>query len=195
MISPVDEYGSLYPGFQATLDSVRFSNEAVAAPPVPAPAAPVPGLYAGQGFQMPYPPDWTAVTTQEGVGVRITPSNGIVRQSDGGESIVRGLIAGSFETAESLAAATTSLLSGFQSSNPGLNLVRGQRRAITVDQKPGESLFLEGPSKLANQTEYVWLVTAKIDSGLFYTVMIAPDSEYDSLYPTFEKTVNGLTLD
>ncbi|MDA1234898.1 MAG: hypothetical protein O3A53_08860, partial [Acidobacteria bacterium] len=193
MISPKDEYGSLYPGFQAAIDSVRFSTETMTAVPVVQP--PAAGVYTGQGFVMPYPPDWTAVTAEQGVGVRITPDNGIVRQSDGTESIVRGLIAGSFETAESLDAATTSLLSGFQSSNPGLNLVRGQRRPISVDERPGESLFLEGPSKLANQTEYVWLVTAKLDGGLFYTVMIAPESEYDALYPTFEKTVNGLTLE
>ena len=144
---------------------------------------------------MPYPPDWTAVTAEQGVGVRITPPNGIVRQTDGSESIVRGLLAGTFEAAESLGAATTSLVSGFQSSNPGLNLVRGQRRAITVDGKPGESLLLEGPSKLVNQSEYVWMVTAKLDRGLFYVVMIAPDSEYDTLHPTFEKTINGLTLE
>lgn len=196
MISPADEYGTLYPNFQATLDSVRFSETtATAAPVVTAPQAQVAGLYTGQGFVMPYPTNWTAVTAQQGIGVRITPSNGIVRQNDGAESVVRGLIAGSFETTESLNAATTSLLSGFQSSNPGLNLVRGQRRAITVDGKQAESLFLEGPSKLANQTEYVWMVTAKVDRGLFYTVMIAPESEYDALYPTFEKTINGLTLE
>lgn len=64
--------------------------------------------------------------------------------------------------------------------------MRGQRRPITVDQRPGESLFLDGPSKLANETEYIWMVTAEIDGGLFYTVMIAP---------AFEKTVNGLTLE
>ena len=201
MISPADEYGSLYPGFQATLDSVRFSDQAIPAGAAPAiitaPTAPAPvaGLYTGQGFVMPYPPDWTAVTAEQGIGVRITPANGILRQNDGAESIVRGLIAGSFETTDSLSAATSSLLEGFQSNNPGLKLVRGQRRSITVDNRPGESLFLEGPSKLANQTEYVWLVTAKIDSGLFYTVMIAPENEYDALYPVFEKTVNGLTLE
>jgi hypothetical protein len=192
MVSPVEEYGTLYPGFQAALDSVRFSQESTT---ISAPVPPAAGVYTGQGFVMPYPPDWTAVTAEQGVGVTITPSNGIVRQNDGSESIVRGLIAGSFETGESLSDATTSLLNGFQSSNPGLNLVRGQRRPITVDGKQGESLFLEGPSKLANETEYVWMVTAKIDRGLFYTVMIAPSSEYDALYPTFEKTVNGLTLE
>ncbi len=190
MISPVEEYGGLYPGFQATLDSVRFNAES--ARPTPAPTA---GVYTGQGFVMPYPPDWTAVPAKEGVGVTIAPANGILRQSDGSESIVRGLIAGSFETMESLSEATSSLLSGFQSGNPGLNLVRGQRKPITVDQKAGESLFLEGPSKLANETEYVWMVTATVNRGLFYTVMIAPASEYDALYPTFEKTVNGLTLE
>jgi len=190
MIVPVEEYGTLYSGFQATLDSVRFTGESTMSAP-----APVPGVYRGQGFVMPYPPDWPAVTADQGIGVTITPANGIVRQSDGSQSIVRGLIAGSFETDESLSAATTSLLNGFQSNNAGLSLVRGQRRPITVDEKAGESLFLEGPSKLANQTEYVWMVTAKVDRGLFYTVMIAPASEYDALYPTFEKTVNGLTLE
>lgn len=39
------------------------------------------------------------------------------------------------------------------------------------------------------------MVTAKVDRGLFYRVMIAPESEYDALYPTFEKTINGLTLE
>ncbi len=197
MISPADEYGSLYPEFQATLDSIRFTEgPQVSAPAAPTAPAAVAGIYTGQGFVMPYPPDWTAVTAEQGIGVRITPADGIVRQSDGSESIVRGLIAGSYETGESLEAATTSLVTGFQSNNPGLNLVRGQRRPITVDEKPGESLFLEGPSKLAEQTtEYVWLVTAKLNTGLFYTVMIAPADEYESLYPMFEKTVNGLTLE
>lgn len=191
MVSPVQEYEGLYPSFQAVLDSVRFEAAATTSA---APAA-TPGIYTGQGFVMPYPPDWKAVTAQQGVGVTITPANGIMRQSDGSESIVRGLIAGSFETMDSLSDATTSLLNGFQSNNPGLNLVRGQRKPITVDQKAGESLFLDGPSKLANETEYVWMVTAKVNSRLFYTVMIAPASEYDALYPTFEKTVNGLTLE
>ncbi len=86
------------------------------------------------------------------------------------------------------------MIQDLQTSNTNLNLVRGQRKSIKLSGTPGESVFLEGPSALENQREYVWLVTAERDRGLFYLIMISPEREYDALYPEFEKTVNSVTF-
>lgn len=201
MISPVDEYGGLYPSFQRSLSSLRFPSQTAATTTTPAPpVAPQPpveaaGVFRGTGYTVPYPPDWTVVRNAQTGGARITPANGVLRGQNGSEAITRGLLVGSYDTTEQLSPATTSLLNGFTGSNPSLTVMNGQRKAVTVDGQPGESIFLEGPSSLEGQREYVWIITTRTQDGLFYLVMISPQGEYRSLYPTFETTANNVTID
>jgi len=119
----------------------------------------------------------------------------VLRDRDGTEAITRGYLLGLITTDEPLENAADSLLERFQTTNPSLRLVRGQRKPITVDDRQGVSIFLEGPSSLEGQREYVWIVTARTNEGLFYLVMISPQTEYRELYPTFKTTIDSVKLD
>ncbi len=152
------------------------------------------GLWRAGGYEFRHPQSWKAYPA-EGEAVTILPDNGAVRTANGGTGIARGVMSGYFDSDDGLTKATSAMIEDLQKSNPGLNLVRDQRRTIRLAGERGESIFMEGPSPLQGQREYVWMVTAEQDRGLFYMIMIAPEREYDSLYPQFEEAVNSVKLD
>ncbi len=149
------------------------------------------GVFRGDGYSFRPPASWQA-RAADGGGMMSLPSNGIV-----GEGIARGILVG-FSSAEggNLQRATDSLVKTLQQQNKGLELMSGQRGSVRISGASGESLFLEGPSPLRNQSEYVWLVTAQHPSkGLFYMAMISPTAEYEELRGWFEDAVRSIAFE
>jgi len=149
------------------------------------------GVYQGDGYAFQVPAGWQARPSQGDPGMAALPANGVV-----GEGIARGILVG-FSQADgsNLQRSTDKLLDTLKSQNKGLQLMSGQRQGVKVDGAPGESLFLEGPSPISGQREYVWLVTALHPSkGLFYMAMISPTGEYEQLRGRFEDAVRTIDL-
>lgn len=147
------------------------------------------GVYQGDGYAFQVPAGWQARPSQGDPGMAALPANGVV-----GEGIARGILVG-FSQADgsNLQRSTDKLLDTLKSQNKGLQLMSGQRQGVKVDGAPGESLFLEGPSPISGQREYVWLVTALHPSkGLFYMAMISPTGEYEELRGRFEDAVRTI---
>lgn len=151
----------------------------------------VDGVYQGDGYAFQPPAGWQARPSQEGGGMAALPANGIV-----GEGIARGILVGYSEAdGSNLQRSTDKLLKTLQSQNNGLEPLSGMRQGLRVDGQPGESVFLEGPSPINGEREYVWLVSALHPSkGLFYMAMISPTGEYDQLRGLFEDSVRTITL-
>jgi hypothetical protein len=148
--------------------------------------------FRGRDYELSYPESWRVSAAKDGSSVSITPSNGLVQQG-GGTGIARGILAGYFgASSDALNKATDELIADLQASNPQLQPLRGQRRAQTVGGQAGEAVVLDGPSALPNEREMVWLVTSKRPEGLFYLVMISPQSEYDALRSRYTQVVSSV---
>lgn len=149
--------------------------------------------FRGRDYELSYPESWRVAAHQDGSSVTIAPSNGLIQQQGGGTGIARGILAGYFNAqADSLSKATDALISDLQASNPQLQPLRGQRRAQSVGGQSGEGVVLEGPSALPNERELVWLVTSQRPEGLFYLVMISPQSEYGALRDRYAQVVDSV---
>lgn len=148
--------------------------------------------YQGRGFVFEFGNDWTAHPGGDGSTVTVVPSNGVVKGSDGKTSIARGILSGIFANDEGQEEATTALISDLRQGNPGLELIRGYRKGMRIGDRKGESVFMEGPSPLNGQREYVWLVTSTNQDDLFYMLMIAPENEYEQRSSYFEQVVRSI---
>jgi hypothetical protein len=154
-----------------------------------------PGLqpFRGRDYELSYPDSWRVFAAQDGSSVTITPENGVVQQQGGGTGIARGILAGYFSPrANSLNQATDELIADLRASNPQLEPLRGQRRSLSVGGQSGEGVLMDGPSALLNQREMVWLVASQRQNGLFYVLMIAPQSEYSALRSQYEQVVGSV---
>jgi hypothetical protein len=148
--------------------------------------------FRGRDYELSYPESWRVAAADDGASVTITPADGVVNQG-GGASIARGVLAGYFASrAGSLNQATDELIADLQASNPQLQPLRGQRRAQTVGGQGGEGVVLDGPSALPNNRELVWMVTSQRPEGLFYLLMISPQSEYEGLRNQYAQVVDSV---
>lgn len=148
--------------------------------------------YTGRGFVFEFASDWTAHQGNDGSTVTIVPSNGVVKGTDGKTSIARGILSGIFSNDESQQKATSALIADLTQSNPGLEPIRGYRKSMRIGGRQGETVFMEGPSPLSGQREYVWMVTSKDQDDLFYMLMIAPENEYEDRSGYFEQVVRSI---
>jgi hypothetical protein len=149
--------------------------------------------FRGRDYELAYPESWRVAAAQDGSSVSITPPNGLVQQQGGGTGIARGILAGYFGApSDNLNKATDELIADLQASNPQLQPLRGQRRSQTLGGQAGEEVVLDGPSALPNERELVRLVTSKRPEGLFYLVMISPQSEYDELRGRYTQVVGSV---
>ena len=209
MISPQSEYNQYSKTFEEVVRSVKFDDKYKApqqttqTPPASAPGASAPGasapsqpevvsgMFHGQGYSFEPPQGWRASRAQNGPGVTILPSNGVV-----GQSIARGVIADYFDgRGKNQWDSISALIADLRSKNPGLEEMPGYRKALTFGGASGESVFLEGKSAIEGQKEYIWMVAASRPKGLFYVLMIAPASEYNDLSPLYEDLVRSIELE
>jgi Zn-dependent protease with chaperone function len=149
--------------------------------------------FRGLDYELAYPESWRVFAAKDGSSVTIAPSDGVVEQPGGGTAIARGILAGYFSTrASSVSKATDELIADLQAANPQLQPLRGQRRSTSLGGQAAEGVLLDGPSALPNQQEMVWLVASQRPQGLFYVLMISPQSEYDALRGRYEQVVGSV---
>jgi Zn-dependent protease with chaperone function len=162
--------------------------------PAPGPAGFEP--FRGRDFELAYPGAWRVAAAKDGSSVTITPANGVVQQQGGGANITRGILAGYFSSrANSLSQATDELIADLRASDSQLQPLRGQRGPLSVGGQPAEGVLLDGPSALANEREMIWLVASARPQGLFYMLMISPQSEYNALRRQYEQVVGSVRFE
>ena len=169
-----------------------------ASTPVPA-DAPGPGADASSDFQtfqhssftVQYPTNWQPSGDQNSM-VTLAPKGGVT-----GDAVAYGAILYSFRPeARDLDGAFQELVASIKQSNPDLRQV-GQAEPIRVNGVGGRSIDLLGPSPIQASgkplQERDWLVAVPNSQGtLVYAVFIAPDKDFNSLRPTFEKMLKTL---
>jgi Zn-dependent protease with chaperone function len=148
--------------------------------------------FRGAGFHLSYPSNWQPFGNENEAAITIAPRDGLVQGSEGVQ-IGLGMIAGYFSPdSNNLTTATNQFVEDLQAKNAGLRPLRGQRRSTTVDGVNAETVLLSGASPLGRQREIDSLLTALRPQGLFYLVLIAPESDYNSLRPIFVQIENSV---
>src|SRR5436190_20212694 len=102
------------------------------------------------------------------------------------------------ENAGSVDTATHELVAQLRQSNPDMRQV-GQDESVRVAGLPGKTVTLMGRSPLqqngqALQERDTLVAVQRQDGTLLYLVFVAPDQDYRSLQPTFDKMLRSLRV-
>lgn len=149
------------------------------------------------GLSMDYPDNWQVFTEKNSAGATIAPSAGY---SNGNVAYGVVINRGQDQNANSLDDAIRDLVQAMQQSNPDMRAI-GSPQAITVNGIKGRSIDLQGSSPLATngkqQAERDWLVMlpdASKDNGFIYFVFVAPENDFASLRPTYQRMLKSAQL-
>jgi predicted Zn-dependent protease len=146
-------------------------------------------------YQIAYPQNWQ-VFGDATSAVTIAPQSGVSNNS-----IAYGVLINEYqpESSASLDNATTELLNSIKQSNPNLRVV-GSSENLQVAGRAGKSVELIGDSPVQDSDgkplkERDWLVAVPGAHGsLLYVVFIAPDPDFNSLRPAYDRMVRSLRL-
>lgn len=153
--------------------------------------------YSGRGFAIQYPSNWQVLpdtqSDSQSKVLTIAPPTGVVQGSDGGTAIGYGLEAALYQPDSGtldLDRDTQTFIHQLASSNPDMRadrseatMVGGQRALITT---------LHNRSPFPNETEVDRLVTTARPGGLFYIILIAPQSEFDRVHEVFNRMLESV---
>src|ERR1051325_11412413 len=153
-------------------------------------------IFTHNDYKISYPDNWNVYGDQNS-SVTIAPANGVSETA-----IANGVIINVYQPEDahaSLDQATHELVNSLRQSNTDLRAI-GNDEDIKVNGASGKSLDLIGSSPIQDQQgkaikERDWLVTFKRGDGtLLYLVFIAPDKDFSSMRPTFEKMLKSMQL-
>jgi beta-barrel assembly-enhancing protease len=152
--------------------------------------------FSHSDFEISYPDNWKVFGDQNS-SVTIAPQSGVSNSA-----VAYGIMINTFQPEDfngNLDQATHELLASLRQSNPDLRQI-GQDENIRLNGVAAKSVDLIGTSPLRDQSgraaqERDWLVaTTRRDGSLLYLVSIAPDKDFESLRPTFERMLKSLRL-
>jgi beta-barrel assembly-enhancing protease len=147
-------------------------------------------------FRVSYPSNWQ-LAGDERSSLNIFPKGGTVANS-----VAYGIILSGFRPggpgADQLDEGMRQLVQSIQQTNDGLRSV-GNPVNISVDNKPAKAVELQGTSSVLEQgkplPERVRVVAFKGKSGtLLYAVMVAPESDFDTLRPAFDRILRSYRI-
>jgi Zn-dependent protease with chaperone function len=149
-------------------------------------------------FTISYPANWD-VTGDAESGLTIAPRAGITQNAVAYGAMINWFQPEAGRGAGTLDDNTHQLIDSLRQANPGLKAI-GQDEDIRVNNAPGRSIELTGPSPIQDSSghalrEHDWLVTVqRSDGSLLYLVFIAPDQDFQALRPAFQKMVRSFQV-
>jgi Zn-dependent protease with chaperone function len=149
-------------------------------------------------FRVSYPDNW-GVLGDANSAITIAPRAGVSQNAVAYGVIISGFQPDASRNTDTLDNDTHQLLDSLRQGNPNLKVI-GREDNITVNGKAGKSVEMMGPSSLQNSNgqalrEHDWLVAVERSDGeLLYMVFIAPEQDFQSLRPAFEKMVRSFQM-
>jgi Zn-dependent protease with chaperone function len=144
--------------------------------------------YQGREVVFSYPENWE-VLHSDGNAVTIAAKAGVV-----GSEIAYGLL-GNFhplqDTQAPIERQTEALLQVLIKDNPGM-VVNGRPRRATISGHQGLVTTLQKPSVFQGATEVNTLLTIQRPGGLFYLVLVAPSTDWNSARSVFDQIVRSV---
>ncbi len=149
------------------------------------------------GLSIAYPDNWQTFNDRSGSGLTIAPPAGY---SNG--NVAYGVVInfGQDQNVRTLDDAVHDLVQSMQQSNPDLRAI-GSPQPITVNGVHGRSVDMEGNSPIARngqpERERDWLVMlpdSSRDNGFVYFIFVAPENDFGTLRPAYEKMLKSAQL-
>jgi len=166
-----------------------------AAPGAPADVRPTGQLrdYTSSHYSMSYPDTWETFGDQSTPAVTIAPKSAVV-QTRNGTQIGYGVMVSYYPlpgASAGLQKDTQALIQQLQKNNSSMKTSSASRR-VQVGGQPGLVTTMYSASPYEGQREVDMLVTVSRPEGLFYTVYIAPDTEFSKVQKVYEDMLKSI---
>lgn len=148
-------------------------------------------------YTIQYPSNWEAYGDKSST-VTIAPKGGVAQ-----DAVAYGVIISGFDAKQRnnsrLDDATDQLLQQIRQSNPDMKQV-GNDEDFTLNGAAAKSVVMVGNSPLVDRNnrperERDWVVVTRNRGGdVIYFVFIAPEADFQNLYPTFNKVLRSVRL-
>jgi hypothetical protein len=144
-------------------------------------------------FALQYPDNWDGLTSDE-VNMIFAPK-GAYGKLDDSVVVTHGIFIGAVPAAGGdLRSATAAFVQEQINSNPDFK-IRQEPQKYNFAGREGLATIVVGPSPVTGVIEIDVIYTiATGDGRLFYLITIAPEDEYQSYKPTFERIINSIRL-
>ncbi|MBV9669696.1 MAG: M48 family metalloprotease [Acidobacteriales bacterium] len=148
-------------------------------------------------YSVQYPSNWQ-VMGDPSSDVTIAPEGGVAQNQQGQAEVAYGVMISGFEPEQrggsALDDGTHELIDQLRQGNQDMRQA-GSEENIKVNGMPGKSIEFTSRSPLQGQKERDWLVTVeRPDNSILYLVFVAPDRDFRSLRPTFERMLRSVHL-
>lgn len=150
--------------------------------------------YQGKDFRISYPDNWSAAANQGATSVTLAPPAGVLKTQNG-QSVGYGAILAYYQpksAGASLWQATEELVAQLRANNPKMRAGSQMPKQIRVGGKDAILTALYTDSIFQGQTELDQLVTVAHPNGIFYMVLIAPDSERQYVDKALDQMLQSL---
>jgi Zn-dependent protease with chaperone function len=156
-----------------------------------APAGAVATFDAGR-YSVSHPSNWEVFGSRNSAAVTIAPSQGLVRIPGGGTGIAYGTVLSYYkpQSSRNLRQATGELVRELQSANPSMRAT-GPSRSVQVNGSPGLVTTFSARSPQGGVERDVLLTVARPE-GIFYMILVGPESSFAQLEPAFQKMLDSI---
>lgn len=149
--------------------------------------------YQSRGITFVYPGNWQVFQSQQSSEITVASREGIL-EVNGNAEIGYGAIVGLQQTQGQvdLDRDTQNFLRNIAQQNKNMQPSGEQPKRIQVGGAPAMLNVMFNKSPFPNQREVDAIVTVQHPQGLFYMVLIAPESEYQAAQPAFEQMIQSI---
>lgn len=141
--------------------------------------------YITNSYSFSYPAAWKQANSTGPDRFQVTPKGDAVRQANGEDLVITGVIAGMTDVENQAQPGKKGLLELVGEIRPGLDMISNLEH-VAVDSQIFEGIVLEGLSPVSGIGEMAWMVKTHLMDRVFYLLMIAPTSEFAQLQPEFD---------
>jgi hypothetical protein len=148
--------------------------------------------FQGSGFTMQVPSTWRAAGDQN--AAMVAPPGGIAQTGNNqGGNLVHGLLTDVYQPGQAGDNTFKGLIAEISRQNPGLQ--PGLPSRVTVGGIGAETV--QGVNRNANngRGERDWIVGVPRNGAIRYFVFVAPEADFETMRPTFERIVNSIRLE
>jgi Zn-dependent protease with chaperone function len=154
--------------------------------------------HRGPNFQLNYPDNWEVFGDTQANSVTIAPRSTLVQDQQGNVAVGYGMIVSHYypegNGRPNLQRDTDALLRQMTKDNPSMRQ-SGKAKSVRVAGKAGLLTPFESASPYRGEKEVDMILTVANQDALFYTIFIAPDSEWQRAQPAFDHAVSSLRFD
>ncbi|HZT30195.1 MAG TPA: M48 family metallopeptidase [Bryobacteraceae bacterium] len=147
--------------------------------------------YRASAYAISYPDNWQATAAQKSQGVTLAPREGYVQGSGGGYSIGAGAVVDFASKTGDLNRDTAGLLQKLAGENADMR-TQEPSKSTRVNGQPALVTILQSRSPFAGETEVDTLVTVERPEGLFFVVLIAPQSMVRNMQGAFDAMLRSI---